>query len=292
MDDPPQPGTVMNASRLVYQAPAKLNLFLHITGRRADGYHSLQTVFQLIDLCDTLSFQCDGLPPGLLSLRCDQPEVPLDNNLVLRAASRLRESAGRPELSAAIDLVKRIPMGGGLGGGSADAAITLLALNELWQLGMTTEALIKLGLQLGADVPVFVLGRSAWAEGVGELLVPVDLPPRHYLILWPGVHVSTAEIFSHEQLTRDSTAIKIADFLAGGGRNDCECVVRKLYPAVDDALKWLARFGEARLTGTGSCVFASFDSLAEARQALHQVPTRFQGFVASGLNRLPAPGRA
>lgn len=279
----------MTAPLLTYQAPAKLNLFLHITGRRADGYHTLQTVFQLIDLCDTLSFRTEGVPAGLLSLRCDQPEVPLDNNLILKAAEALRNAAARPGLAAEITLHKRIPMGGGLGGGSSDAAITLLALNTLWQLGLTTDALMSLGLRLGADVPVFVLGRSAWAGGVGEQLEPLELPPRHYLILWPRVHVSTAQIFSHEQLTRDSSAIKIADFLAGRGRNDCENVVRALHPQVNDALNWLAAFGETRLTGTGSCVFAAFDSSEQAGQVLEQVPDRFDGFVARSLNCLPEP---
>jgi 4-diphosphocytidyl-2-C-methyl-D-erythritol kinase len=274
---------------LTYQSPAKLNLFLHIIGRRADGYHQLQTVFQLIDLCDTLTFSNAGLPEGVLSLRCDQPEVPLDNNLVLSAARKLRDVVGLPGLAAEISLRKRIPMGAGLGGGSSNAAVTLLALNQLWQLGLPRQQLMEVGLELGADVPVFVLGRSAWAAGVGEELEPLELPPRHYLILWPQVHIATADIFSHQQLTRDSAAIKIADFLASGGRNDCEKVVRGLFPEVDEAMNWLNQFASARLTGTGSCVFASFDSLQEAKALLDRVPARFKGFVASGLNHLPTP---
>ena len=281
----------MSTSQLIYQAPAKLNLFLHITGRRADGYHNLQTVFQLIDFCDTLTFNTTGLPPGLLSLDCDNPAVPLDDNLILRAAGKLRDHVSQPGLAAEVSLRKQIPMGGGLGGGSSDAATTLLALNALWQLGLSNEELMKIGLELGADVPVFILGRCAWASGVGEQLEPLDLPPRHYIVLWPGVAVSTGHIFSHQQLTRDSSAIKIADFLAGRSRNDCENVVRNLYPEVDEALSWLSQFGEARLTGTGSCVFAGFDSLDTAKKILVQVPDRIQGFLASGLNRSPAPSR-
>jgi len=280
------------SSTLTCQSPAKLNLFLHITGRRQDGYHQLQTVFQLVDLCDQLTFRTANLPPGVLSLRCDQPSVPLDNNLILTAARRLRDLAEQPQLAAEIILHKNIPMGAGLGGGSSNAAVTLLALNELWDLGMSRQQLMKVGLELGADVPVFILGHNAWASGVGEVLEPLDLPLRYYLILCPLVHIATADIFSHQQLTRDSAAIKIADFLAGRVRNDCENVVRMLYPEVDDAMKWLSQFGQARLTGTGSCVFASFDSLEEADKVLDQVPDRFKGYVASSLDCLPAPKRA
>lgn len=277
---------------LTYKSPAKLNLFLHITGRRPDGYHQLQTVFQLIDLCDILTFDIDNLPQGVLSLRCDQPEVPLDDNLVFSAASVLRDAVGRPDLAASVTLQKRIPMGAGLGGGSSNAAITLLALNQLWNLGLSIPRLMELGLGLGADVPVFVLGRSAWAEGVGEELEPLELPPLHFLIIQPPVHIATADIFADQQLTRDSAAIKIADFLPGGGRNDCENVVRRQYPEVDEAMNWLNQFAPARLTGTGSCVFTSFDRLQEAEALLKKVPAGFRGFVASGLNQLPVPQRA
>lgn len=280
------------SSSVSYQSPAKLNLFLHITGRRPDGYHQLQTVFQLVDLCDTLTFKTDRLPAGVLSLRCDQPQVPLDDNLILKAARRLRDLADQPQLSAEITLQKRIPMGGGLGGGSSNAAVTLLALNQLWSLGFSRQRLAELGLELGADVPIFVLGKNAWATGVGEELEPLELPPRHYLILWPRVHVATGDIFSHQQLTRDSAAIKIADFLAGRGRNDCEKVVCRLYPEVEEAMNWLNAFGRARLTGTGSCVFTSFDSREDAEKILDQVPARFKGYVASGLNCLPEPSQA
>lgn len=269
------------------KSPAKLNLFLHITGRRQDGYHELQTVFQLIDLCDTLSFSRPDLaPPGSLSLRCDTPGIPLENNLIIDAANHLKQAANCQYASADISLVKRIPMGAGLGGGSSNAAITLLALNQLWELGLSMQQLSRIGLQLGADVPLFIKGRSAWASGVGELLEPIELPQQFYLVLWPRVAVSTAEIFSQEQLTRDSQAIKIADFLAGRYRNDCEPVVRRLYPVVDEALNWIAQFGHGRLTGTGSCVFVAFTREADAHQALASVPDKYIGYVAAGLNRL------
>lgn len=279
----------MNDPALTCKSPAKLNLFLHITGCRPDGYHELQTLFQLVDLCDTLEFEVPGqILPGLLSLRCDDPDVPLDNNLVLRAARRLREVAGLPDASASIYLHKRIPAGAGLGGGSSDAATTLLALNKLWDIHLSQQQLCDIGLELGADVPLFIQGESAWAEGVGEILEPMELPRHHYLIIWPGVTVSTAEIFSQESLTRDSTAIKIADFLAGTVRNDCEPIVRRLYPEVDEAFNWLGQYGQARLTGTGSCVFVSFENVADAETALAKVPDRFMGFVATGLDKSPA----
>lgn len=277
----------MSAAALTLQSPAKLNLFLHILGRRDDGYHELQTAFQLIDLCDTLAFDTGSAPDGVLSLRCDDPAVPLDDNLVLQAAEKLRQQAGQPHLAADMVLEKKIPLGGGLGGGSSNAATTLLALNRLWKLNLPRARLAEIGLELGADVPVFVQGRSAWAGGIGEQLEPLDLPARHYVIVHPRIHVATAEIFSHQQLTRDSAAIKIADFLAGGGRNDCESVVRDLHPEVDQALQWLNQFGQARLTGTGSCVFVGVDSTGRASAILDQVPARFQGYVASGLNLAP-----
>lgn len=280
----------MNTTSVTYKSPAKLNLFLHITGRRSDGYHELQTVFQLIDLYDTLQFSIpQNGPPGLLSLRCDEPGIPLDNNLILQSARRLREFAHYPDRSASIHLHKLIPIGAGLGGGSSNAAITLLALNELWNTGLTIQQLCDLGLDLGADVPLFIRGKSAWASGVGEILEPIVLPESAYLIIWPGVAVSTAEIFSQENLTRDSSAIKIADFLAGRVHNDCESVVRKLYPAVDEAFNWLDQFSQARLTGTGSCVFASFKDYSAASVVLAEVPGKFKGFLVKGLNQLLTP---
>jgi len=278
----------MKTTRVIYTSPAKLNLFLHIIGRRPSGYHDLQTVFQLVDLYDTIEFSIpQGAPPGLLHLSCDDPSIPLDNNLILQAARRLGEFNNSPDNSATIRLLKHIPVGAGLGGGSSNAATTLLALNVLWNTGLTTQQLCEIGLSLGADVPLFVRGRSAWASGVGELIEPIKLPQSYYLIIWPGISISTAEIFSQENLTRDSSAIKIADFLAGGGQNDCESVVRELYPAVNEALNWLSQFGQARLTGTGSCVFASFTDQADALEALERVPTKFKGFLVKGLNHSP-----
>ena len=262
-------------------SPAKLNLFLHITGRRADGYHELQTVFQLLDWGDTLHFTHD--PSGEITLTGSDIGVEPENNLILRAAHLLPgEGQG-----VHIELVKRIPTGGGLGGGSSNAATTLLALNHLWDLGLENTQLQSLGAQLGADVPVFTAGHSAWAEGVGEVLTPVELPPAWYLVIAPQCHVSTGEIFSHEQLTRDTSPIKIAAFFEGQSRNDCQNLVRNLYPEVDNALKWLEKFGEAKLTGTGACVFASFARESQARSALAELPASMSGFVARGLNESP-----
>lgn len=277
----------MPSPALTRLAPAKLNLFLHITGRRADGYHELQTLFQLLDYGDELSF--DPLPNGDLSLHAEGPTasaMPLDDNLILQAAELLRQEAMDPMLGAAISVGKRLPAGAGLGGGSSDAAATLLALNELWQLDLPEARLCELGVKLGADVPVFLRGRSAWAEGVGEILTPVELPNAFFLVVTPPCFVSTKEVFSQENLTRNSPAIKMADFLAGRSRNDCEAVTRALYPAVAEALDWLAQFTEARMTGTGASVFARCASRAEAEQLLARLPEPLTGFVAQGVNTL------
>lgn len=268
-----------------WPAPAKLNLFLHVTGRRADGYHELQTLFQLIDLTDTLSITLR--PDGRLERPQGPRDVPPEADLTLRAARALKEATGTP-LGATIHVHKRIPLGAGLGGGSSDAATTLLALNELWGCGLTLAELARLGLPLGADVPVFVQGSSAWAEGVGERLTPVELPERWYLIIYPGVGVSTREVFQSPELTRNSPLITIRAFFDSGGRNDCEPVVRARAPEVADALDWLARFAPARMTGTGACVFAVFGSAAEAERLAAQVPDRWMSFVARGLNTSPA----
>ena len=268
---------------LVLPAPAKLNLFLHITGRRADGYHDLQTLFQLLDWGDTLDLRAAAA--GTLTLECDGQ--PLDSaeqdNLVMRAARLLQPQ----DRGAHIRLHKRIPAGGGLGGGSSDAATTLLGLNRLWQLGLTAAELQRLGAGLGADVPVFVAGRSAWAEGVGERLTAVSLPESWYLVITPDCHVSTAEIFSHQQLTRNTSPIKIAAFFEGHSRNDCQQLVRRLHREVDNTLNWLENFGEARMTGTGASVFARFASEAAARAVYDQLPPHWQGFVARGVNESP-----
>jgi 4-diphosphocytidyl-2-C-methyl-D-erythritol kinase len=277
----------MPSPALTRLAPAKLNLFLHITGRRADGYHELQTLFQLLDYGDELSF--DPLPNGELGLHAEGPTanaMPLDGNLILQAAELLRQEAKDPMLGAAISLYKRLPAGAGLGGGSSDAAATLLALNELWQLDYTEAQLCELGVKLGADVPVFLRGRSAWAEGVGEILTPVELPEAFFLVLTPPCFVATKEVFSQENLTRNSPAIKMADFLAGRSRNDCEAVTRALYPEVAEALDWLAQFTESRMTGTGASVFARCASRSEAEQLLSKLPEPLTGFVAQGVNTL------
>ncbi|MEM9255979.1 MAG: 4-(cytidine 5'-diphospho)-2-C-methyl-D-erythritol kinase [Pseudomonadota bacterium] len=266
---------------LVLPAPAKLNLFLHITGRRDDGYHTLQTLFQLLDWGDTLSFTANR--SGRIRLSGDGCGVADEDNLITRAARLLAQS----DLGADIIVQKRIPAGGGLGGGSSNAATTLLALNHLWSLGHSTHHLALLGTQLGADVPVFVRGRSAWAEGIGELLTPVKLPPAWYLIVAPDCHVATGEIFSHPQLTRHSPPIKMATFFDGDSRNDCQPLVRKLYPEVDRVLNSLEKLGEARLTGTGACAFVSFTSEAEAQAGRQQLPRQWNCMVAQGVDASP-----
>ena len=282
----------MNDSSERWFAPAKLNLFLHILGRRSDGYHQLQTLFQILDKGDTLQFE--SLSGGELQLEVSSNttghRLPVENNLILKAARLLRTHAGTPTLGARISVDKHIPLGGGLGGGSSNAATTLIALNRYWQLNLSQTELKALGLQLGADVPLFIDGKSAWGEGVGEKLQAVTLPPRWFLVATPDCAVSTAEIFNHENLTRNSPAIKMADFLAGVARNDCESITCDLYPEVEQALTWLTQFGQARMTGTGASVFADFTAETKANAALSQLPARWQGFVARGLNSLE-PGR-
>ena len=275
-----------------WPAPAKLNLFLHVTGRRQDGYHELQTLFQLIDLNDTVSLTVreDG--------RIERPAGPVgvdpDSDLTVRAAKAL-QVATSSGLGASIRISKRIPMGGGLGGGSSDAATVLLALNQLWRCGLSVDELARLGLPLGADVPVFVRGSSAWAEGVGERLVPVELPERWFVVVHPGVAVPTKDVFQSPELTRNSPVITIRAFFGPGGssasRNDCEPVVRARYAEVADALDWLGNFAPARLTGTGSCIFAAFGSAIEAECVAARAPDRWRAFVARGLNVSPVMGR-
>jgi 4-diphosphocytidyl-2-C-methyl-D-erythritol kinase len=268
-------------------APAKLNLFLHVVARRADGYHELQTVFQLLDHCDQLRFE--ATTDGGIHRDGGVPGLPPAEDLVVRAATALAAASGTRH-GVRITLDKHIPAGGGLGGGSSDAATTLVALNRLWGLGWSTGQLAELGLELGADVPVFVHGRSAWAEGVGERLTPLELPERWFLVVDPGVSVSTAELFQTPELTRDSPRMTIRDFVPGGGHNDFEPVVRARHPEVHAALDWLSGFGDARLTGTGGCIFAAFDGRADAMAAHEAMPDDWQGFVARGLNRSPLIG--
>ncbi len=275
----------MNAD---WPAPAKLNLFLHVVGRRPDGYHQIQTVYQLIDRCDSLSFELTRAPA---IRRIEGPEaVPETDDLCLRAA-RLLQAEGGVRKGVAIRLVKRIPVQGGLGGGSSDAATTLVALNHLWGLGFGLPRLCRLGLTLGADVPLFVQGRSAWGEGVGERLTPVELPARHFAVICPGIGVRTADVFQAIELTRNSPRTTIRGFLKAGGRNDCEPVVAGRHPEVAGALSWLAARGSARLTGTGSCVFAGFGTQGEAEAALAGLPSGWSGFVARGLDRSPLQER-
>ena len=272
-----------------FLAPAKLNLFLHITGRREDGYHELQTLFQLLDFGDRMAFDVSN--DGILSLHLSFSEnvengTPLDNNLVTRAAALLRLEAGNPQLGASITLNKRLPSGAGLGGGSSNAATCLGALNCLWGLNLSTEKLCEIGVKLGADVPVFICGKSAWAEGIGERLSPVELGDSWYLVVSPKCSVSTAEVFCHEHLTRNSQAIKMADFLAGSARNDCESVTRKLHPEVDRAFEILAQYADFRMSGTGSSLFSSFESEAGAKKVLNMLPGNLTGFVAKGIDSL------
>ena len=267
-----------------WPAPAKLNLFLHITGRRADGYHTLQSLFQFLDHGDRLDFTLTATPE--LRPLTPTPGVDPEQDLSLRAARLLQQQAG-VDRGVEIRLDKRLPLGGGLGGGSSDAATTLVVLNHLWGAGLDADALAGLGLQLGADVPVFVRGRAAWAEGVGEQLTPVDIPEPWYLVIVPPVSVSTAAVFQHPELTRDSRPITISDFLAGRSRNDCEAIVRQLYPEVAAALDWLNGRTRARLTGTGACVFGAFDDRATALAAQQAMPAGWEGFIARGCNRSP-----
>lgn len=268
----------------LYPAPAKLNLYLRIVGRRPDGYHLLQTVFRFIDWSDVLGFSLRQ--DGTIRLKADLPGVPPEGNLVYRAARLLKETSGC-RLGADIALTKKIPLGGGLGGGSSDAATTLLALNRLWGLNLPRARLLELALRLGADVPVFVFGENAFAEGVGEKLTPIALPPAWYLVAVPPLAVSTAEVFASPELTRNAIPIKILDFSMQAGRNDLEPVVRRKYPAVERCFAWLGQHGKAALTGAGGCVFASFETEEAARQVLVQMPAGMEGFVARGLDRHP-----
>jgi len=266
-------------------APAKLNLFLHITGRRADGYHTLQTAFQFLDFGDELKFLITD--DGRIRRAVPLPGVPEDKDLTLRAARLLQETAAVTQ-GVEIHLTKRIPTGGGLGGGSSDAATTLLALNQLWQVHLPIPELAALGLTLGADVPVFVHGHAAWAEGVGEVLTPIEPEEAWYLVVVPPVHVSTAQVFADPQLTRYSPPITIRAFHEGQGtRNDLEPVVRSRYPEVDRALRLFAEFGAARMSGSGGCVFLKVQDENRGRELLKQIPKPYTGFVARGLNRHP-----
>ncbi|MDD4881252.1 MAG: 4-(cytidine 5'-diphospho)-2-C-methyl-D-erythritol kinase [Gallionellaceae bacterium] len=267
-----------------YPAPAKLNLFLHVVGRRPDGYHLLQTLFRFLDYGDSLAIE--PRRDGLVRLLNPLPGVPTEADLCFRAAGLLRQHTGCRQ-GADIALDKRLPMGGGLGGGSSDAATVLMALNRLWGLDLPGEELQALGLRLGADVPVFVFGRSAYAEGVGELLQPASLPPASYVVLIPPVQVATAAVFSHPGLTRDTPALKIPPLPEGCGHNDLEPVAVAVYPVIGEYLRWLGQHGDARMTGSGACVFAAFPDRAKAEAVFAQRPEGMQGFVADGVDIHP-----
>lgn len=269
------------AAELILPAPAKLNLMLHILGRRADGYHELQTLFQFLDFGDELGFALRQ--DGQIHLHTPIEGVPHDSNLIVRAARLLQQQSGC-NLGADIWLDKRLPMGGGIGGGSSDAATTLLGLNHLWQLACSEDQLAEMGLSLGADVPVFVRGHAAFAEGVGEKLQPVTLSEPWFLVAIPQVLVSTVEIFSDAELTRDTPPIKVRSLLEGGGHNDCLPVVQKRYPEVRNALILLNKFVPAKLTGTGACVFGSFPNEDDADKVARQLPGTLPSFVAQGRN--------
>ena len=268
----------------VYPAPAKLNLFLHVVGRRDDGYHLLQTLFRLVDHGDALRFAPRA--DGDVRLATPLPGVPPDSDLTVRAARLLQAETGcRQGVEIAVD--KRLPMGGGLGGGSSDAATVLLALNHLWQLGLPRARLQQIGLTLGADVPVFVGGRNAFAEGVGEALQPLDLAPAWYVVLEPPVAVPTAAIFGAPELKRDTLPIAAADWAPGVGGNDLQAVAVVRFPAVAEHLRWLAGYGDARMSGSGACVFAEFGTAQAAQAVLDELPATMVGWVAAGLERHP-----
>ncbi|WP_434050347.1 4-(cytidine 5'-diphospho)-2-C-methyl-D-erythritol kinase [Marinobacter salarius] len=273
---------------LVLPSPAKLNLFLHILGRRPDGYHELQTLFQFLNYGDTLTLT--ARTDGRIVLEQPLPGVPDEENLIVRAARQLAATAGHTTHGVSIAVDKQLPMGGGLGGGSSNAATTLVGLNRLWGLNRSLDELAELGLSLGADVPVFVRGHAAWGEGVGERLTDANPPEDWFLVIKPPCDISTKEIFSEQGLTRDTPGIKIAPAFEGDAsryRNDCEDVVRRLYPEVHQSLEWLAQFGPARLTGTGACIFGRFPTESAARIIWESKPSGITGFVAQGVNISP-----
>ena len=273
-----------------WPAPAKLNLFLYITGRRADGYHNLQTLFQFLDHGDTLEITPDS--SGNITLLTPLAGVADDDNLIVRAARMLQQAAAArgslPENAGAqIALEKRLPMGGGLGGGSSDAATVLVALNHLWQTGLSVDELATIGVKLGADVPVFVRGHAAFAEGVGEQIQPAEPEEKWYLVAHPGISIGTPDIFRDLDLTRNSPIRTLDELLQRPFHNDCEAVARKRFREVDALLSWLLEYAPSRLTGTGSCVFAEFNTESDARQVLELAPKWICGFVARGLNISP-----
>ena len=270
-----------------YPAPAKLNLFLHVVGRRPDGYHELQTVFRFLDYGDRLQIRVRR--DGEISRTIEIPGVPFDTDLCVQAA-RLLQHHSACRLGAEITLDKILPLGGGVGGGSSDAATVLIVLNRLWGLDLDRDELCTLALQLGADVPVFIFAQSAFAEGIGEVLTPIELPHAWYVVLVPPVIVPTARVFADPELTRNTNRIKMSAIFAGADGNDLEPVVCRLFPVVRDYLDWLQQHAPAQLTGSGACVFASFDDEHVARGVFASRPAYMQGFVARGLGDHPLRG--
>ncbi|EGQ9890047.1 4-(cytidine 5'-diphospho)-2-C-methyl-D-erythritol kinase [Vibrio cholerae] len=268
----------------VWPSPAKLNLFLYITGRRANGYHDLQTLFQFLDHGDELTITANN--SGNITLSPALADVALEDNLIYKAAMALKNAAQSP-LGADIQLHKVLPMGGGIGGGSSNAATTLVALNYLWQTGLSDDQLAEIGLALGADVPVFTRGFAAFAEGVGEELSVVEPEEKWYLVVRPAVSIATKDIFTHPQLVRNTPKRDLASLLATPYENDCEKIVRSLYPEVDKQLSWLLQYAPSRLTGTGSCVFAEFSSRKDAHAVFAQLSDNVLAFVAQGRNVSP-----
>jgi 4-diphosphocytidyl-2-C-methyl-D-erythritol kinase len=276
-----QPNTVS----FTLPSPAKLNLFLHITGRRADGYHELQTIFQFIDYADQLTFENNA--DNSIEIIPEIPGVPLTDNLIYKAAKLIQQKTGSNQ-GASIQLNKILPMGGGLGGGSSNAATALIGLNKLWNTQLSIDELAELGLTLGADVPVFVRGEAAWAEGIGEKLTAMpNLDENWFIVVIPDCHVNTGEIFCHNNLTRDTPKCRISAALRGEGQNDCEKVVTELYKEVCNSLNLLRNFGSARMTGTGACCFLEVNSEEQANTILNQLPADTSAFKAKGLNQSP-----
>ncbi|MCV2886668.1 4-(cytidine 5'-diphospho)-2-C-methyl-D-erythritol kinase [Aestuariibacter sp. AA17] len=267
-----------------WPSPAKLNLFLHINARLNNGYHALQSVFQLLDFGDKLAFEVNT--SSRISMKTPIAGVKDVDNLIFRAAKALQE-ASNTDLGCDIYLEKVLPMGGGIGGGSSNAATTLVALNHLWQCHLSIDELADIGLSLGADVPIFVRGHSAFAEGVGEQITPLNLANKYYLVVFPGCHVSTGEIFTHPNLPRNTPKIRLQDYEFSETHNDCQKIVCERYPKVANLLHWLLEYAPSRMTGTGACLFSVFDTKSEAERVLSQLPEECTGFVAQGVNRSP-----
>lgn len=267
-----------------WPSPAKINLFLHINHKRPDNYHELQTLFQLLDYGDTINIRV--LPTSTIQLNSDIQGVNQEDNLIYRAAKLLQQTSQTTQ-GCEITLDKRLPMGGGLGGGSSNAATTLLALNHMWQLKLSIHKLTELGLQLGADVPIFIHGHTAFAEGIGEKITPTPLPTQYYLIVNPCCHVSTKAIFEHPELPRTTPKINRDDYSFAQTHNDCQKVVCKMYPNIANTLHWLIQYAPSRMTGTGACLFAIFNTEEQATQVMQQLPDGANGFVAKGVNISP-----